>query len=48
MHMAKPMTKDKRLVILITEAQMKSLKEESKRTGASLGEIVRRAIDARK
>ena len=42
------MLKDQRLVILVTAAQMKSLKDENKRTGASLGEIVRRAIDGRK
>lgn len=42
------MVKDKRLVILITGEQLKSLKVEQKRTGASVGEIVRRAIDGRK
>lgn len=42
------MVKNKRLVVLITAKQMKSLKDESRKHGASLGEIVRRALDRRK
>ena len=36
------------MVILVTAAQIKSLKAEQAKTGASVGEIVRRAIDGRK
>ena len=39
------MSKNKRLVVLTDAAQMTALKTESKRTGAAVGEIVRRAID---
>ena len=38
------MVKDKRLVVLITASQLKALKAKQKATGASVGEIVRRAI----
>lgn len=39
------MLKDKRLVVLITADQMKALKAKQKATGATVGEIVRRAIE---
>jgi hypothetical protein len=39
------MLKEKRLVVLITANQFKALKAEHKATGASVGEIVRRAIE---
>jgi hypothetical protein len=42
------MLKDQRLVVLVTAAQLKSLKAEQAKTGASVAEIVRRAIDGRK
>jgi Ribbon-helix-helix domain len=42
------MKKDNRLVVLITDAQLKSLKDESERSGAPVAEIVRRAIENRK
>jgi hypothetical protein len=39
------MLRDKRLVILITANHLKALKAKQKATGASVGEIVRRAIE---
>ena len=38
--------KDQRLVVLTDKAQMESLRRLSKKTGAPIGEIVRRAIDS--
>jgi hypothetical protein len=39
------MLKDKRLIVLITANQLRALKAKQKATGASVGEIVRRAIE---
>jgi hypothetical protein len=39
------MLKDKRLVVLVTADQLKALRAERKATGATVGEIVRRAIE---
>lgn len=38
--------KDKRLVVLVDAALMNALKAEQKSTGASVGEITRRALTA--
>jgi hypothetical protein len=39
------MLKDKRLVVLITADQLRALKAKQRVTGATVGEIVRRAIE---
>lgn len=39
------LNKTERLVVLITPDQLKALKREKKKTGATVGEIVRRAIE---
>lgn len=38
--------KDQRLVVLTDKKQMESLRVLSKKTGAPIGELVRRAVDS--